>query len=83
MKVELLVNLLTSEGLLEKGKIFDDPLPADIWDEINLNRPTVKILSDTRGVPQEELIKEDPPVVIEEPKEEPKIIVRKRGRKAK
>lgn len=83
MKVELLVNLITSNGLLEKGKIFEDPLPADVWDEVNLNRTTVRIISDTRGVSQQDLIKEEPPIVLEEPKEEPKITIRKRGRKAK
>lgn len=71
MKVELLVNLLTSIGLLEKGTIFDDPLPADVWDEINLKRTTVKIIIDTRGESQEVVINEAPPL-------EPPIILKKK-----
>jgi len=71
MKVELLVNLLTSIGLLEKGTIFDDPLPADVWDEINLKRTTVKIIIDTRGESQEVVINEAPPP-------EPPIILKKK-----
>jgi len=71
MKVELLVNLLTSTGLLEKGTIFDDPLPADVWDEINLERTSVKIIIDTRGESQEVVINEAPPL-------EPPIILKKK-----
>jgi len=71
MKVELLVNLLTSIGLLEKGTIFDDPLPADVWDEINLERTSVKIIIDTRGESQEVVINEAPPL-------EPPIILKKK-----
>lgn len=62
MKVELLVNLITSNGLLEKGKIFTDPLPGDIWDEINSKKPTVNILIDDReGSQKKEVINEAPP----------------------
>jgi hypothetical protein len=82
MKVELLVNLKTSIGLLEKGTVFSDPLPADVWDEINLERTTVKILIDTRGKSQEVVINETPPSPLPEP--EPVVILKKkRGRQPK
>jgi len=60
MKVELLVNLITSNGLLEKGRIFTDPLPGDVWDEINFKKPTVKILVDDREGAKKEITKAPP-----------------------
>jgi hypothetical protein len=70
VKIELLVNLKTSNGILGVGSVFEAPFPPEVQHEFNRNRGTIKIVeldppkpSDDAPEPKSNLKKVETPLL--------------------